>query len=303
MNLTVLLGLLTAVSYGAADFFAAIASRRIKVVVVTAAASFSGLMLLLLLSPFMGASFSADTFFWGFTAGLFSVVALLALYASLAIGPISIVSPLGALVSAIVPALIGVGFLGESFNALGWLAIAIALLAVVLVGFIPGEHVEKPKLKALLLAILAGSAIGLAVSSLAQSPHDSGIGPIILMRATAAIGLTIIATVVFIRKRSLVAEASYSDQSSNSASASTPSKLDVKIWLTVAMAGFLDAAANILFTLASRTGSLTVVGVLTALYPLGTILLARIILKEHVARIQQVGIALTLVASTLLALA
>jgi drug/metabolite transporter (DMT)-like permease len=80
-------------------------------------------------------------------------------------------------------------------------------------------------------------------------------------------------------------------------------KLDRKIWLTVLAAGGLDAMANIFFTLASRSGSLTVTGVLTALYPLGTIILARVVLKEHVAGIQKIGIALTLSASLLLALA
>ena len=73
--------------------------------------------------------------------------------------------------------------------------------------------------------------------------------------------------------------------------------------MTIVAAGTLDASANIFFTLASRTGSLTVVGVLTALYPLGTILLARLVLKEHVATTQKIGVALTLTASLLLALA
>jgi drug/metabolite transporter (DMT)-like permease len=80
-------------------------------------------------------------------------------------------------------------------------------------------------------------------------------------------------------------------------------KISTKVWLTVAAAGALDATANILFTLASRSGSLTVTGVLTALYPLGTILLARIVLKEKVAGIQKIGITLTLGASLILALA
>ena len=79
--------------------------------------------------------------------------------------------------------------------------------------------------------------------------------------------------------------------------------LKSRVLLTIFSAGALDATANILFTLASRTGSLTVVGVLTALYPLGTILLARLVLKEHVAATQKIGIALTLTASLLLALA
>jgi drug/metabolite transporter (DMT)-like permease len=288
--LTAILGLLTAVTYGAADFFAAIASRKIRVVEVTALASLSGLIILLLLLPFMGGTFSPDAFFWGLMGGLSSVVALLCLYASLALGPISIISPLGALVSAIVPAVIGVSFLGESFSVLGWVAIGIALVAVVLVGFVPGENVTLPKTRAIVLAIGAGIGIGIAVSSLARSPHDSGIAPIIIMRTTAALLLGAIVLLTALRQRK-----------SKTDNSRTP--LTVKIFLTIMAAGSLDAGANIFFTLASRTGSLTVVGVLTALYPLGTILLARLVLKEQVATTQKIGVALTLTASLLLALA
>lgn len=288
--LTALLGLCTAVTYGAADFFAAIASRKIRVVEVTALASLAGLIVLTILLPFIGGTFSSDAFFWGLMGGLSSVVALLCLYASLALGPISIISPLGALVSAIVPAVIGVSFLGESFSVLGWVAIALALVAVVLVGFVPGESVTLPKPRAIVLAIGAGIGIGIAVSSLARSPHDSGIAPIIIMRTTAALLLGAIVLISALRNRN-----------SNAGEPRTP--ITSRVLLTIAAAGSLDAGANVFFTLASRSGSLTVVGVLTALYPLGTILLARLVLKEHVATTQKIGIALTLTASLLLALA
>lgn len=296
--LTAILGLCTAITYGAADFFAAIASRKIRVVEVTALASMSGLVVLILLLPFMGGTFSQPAFFWGLMGGLSSVVALLALYASLALGPISIISPLGALVSAIVPAVIGVSLLGESFSALGWAAIALALVAVVLVGFVPpssknGETVLLPKPRAILLAIVAGVGIGVAVTSLARSPQDSGIAPIIVMRTTAAVLLGAVVLITALRNRSKQFIAGQPGR--------TP--LTGQIFLTIAAAGALDASANIFFTLASRSGSLTVVGVLTALYPLGTILLARLVLKEHVATTQKIGIALTFAASLLLALA
>lgn len=285
--LTAILGLCTALSYGAADFFAALAARRMRVVIVTCAASLSGLILLLLLLPIMGASFSQEAIFWGFLGGISSIVALLALYASLALGPISIVSPLGALLSAIVPAAVGVALLGERFSGLGWVAIALALIAVVLVGFVPGENVQLPKPRAIVLAMIAGTGIGLAVVSLARSPQDSGIGPIIVMRTTAFVLLGVIVLLSVLRKS---ATAEIKQQGP-------------KLWVLVASAGALDATANIFFTLASRSGSLTVTGVLTALYPLGTILLARLVLKEKVATVQKIGIALTLVASLILALA
>lgn len=296
--LTAILGLCTALTYGAADFFAAIASRKIRVVEVTAFASMAGLVVLLLLLPFMGGTFSQSAFFWGLMGGLSSVVALLSLYASLALGPISIISPLGALVSAIVPAVIGVSLLGESFSIIGWLAIALALIAVVLVGFVPvssteGKNVTLPKPRAILLAVIAGAGIGVAVTSLARSPADSGIAPIIVMRTTAAFLLGSAVLVSAIKDRN--------KKFSNTDKRRTP--MTSKIFLTIMAAGALDATANIFFTLASRSGALTVVGVLTALYPLGTILLARLVLKEHVATTQKIGIALTLGASLLLALA
>jgi drug/metabolite transporter (DMT)-like permease len=75
-----------------------------------------------------------------------------------------------------------------------------------------------------------------------------------------------------------------------------------RFWFAVAAAGLFDSSANVFFLLASRTGSLTVVSVLTALYPLGTIILARIFLKERIARTQQVGIGLALAASAILAI-
>ncbi len=293
--LTAILGLLTAITYGSADFFAAIASRKVRVVVVTAVASLSGLIVLLLLLPFLGGTFSEQAIFWGLMGGFSSVIALLALYASLALGPISIISPLGALVSAIVPAAIGVALLGESFSILGWAAIALALVAVVLVGFVPpssnaGKEVLRPKPRAIVLAIIAGAGIGIAVTSLARSPADSGIAPIIVMRTTAALLLGLIVLFGVLRGQKAAAEGN-------------TQPLTTRVWLTVAGAGVLDAGANIFFTLASRSGTLTVVGVLTALYPLGTILLARLVLKEHVANTQKVGIAISLTASLLLALA
>jgi drug/metabolite transporter (DMT)-like permease len=243
----------------------------------------------------MGGTFSEPAIFWGLMGGLSSVIALLALYASLALGPISIVSPLGALVSAIVPAVIGVSLLDESFSALGWVAIALALIAVVLVGFVPpgsieGKTVTLPKPRAIVLAIIAGAGIGIAVTSLARSPVDSGIAPIIVMRTTAAIILGSFVLFTLLRGKKARAEG-------------TTESLTSKVWLTVAAAGALDASANIFFTLASRTGTLTVVGVLSALYPLGTIILARLVLKERVATTQKIGIALTLTASLLIALA
>jgi drug/metabolite transporter (DMT)-like permease len=73
-------------------------------------------------------------------------------------------------------------------------------------------------------------------------------------------------------------------------------------WLAVGC-GVLDAAANAIVLLGLRIGDLTVVSVLTALYPAGTILLAAIVLRERIAPVQWVGLVLALTASAMLSLA
>ena len=294
--LTIVLGFATSLVYGFADFFGAIASKRIPAVLVTFLSGVTGLIFLLTLTPLFGASFSPLTLFWGVAAGVASAVAMSCLYASLAIGPISIVSPLGAVVSAIVPAIVGF-FIGDRFSALGWLALGLILVAVVLVGFIPGADVRLPSARGVLLGIAAGTGIGIVLICLDAAPHDSGLGSVILLRGVSAslLGLTMLV------RRALAA--------AKEPAKATPRLFDrsvgTKLWAAVAVAGLFDSSANVFFLLASRVpgGTLTVVSVLTALYPLGTIVLARVFLKEKIALIQQFGILLALGGSALLAVA
>lgn len=69
-----------------------------------------------------------------------------------------------------------------------------------------------------------------------------------------------------------------------------------------AAAGVLDSVANLLFLFAARSGDLAVVATITALYPAGTVLLARSVLAERVHRGQLVGLGIAAVAVSLLAL-
>ena len=283
--LTILLGFSTAIVYGFADFFGAVASKRIRPVAVTAVAGAVGLVLLVALIPVFGFSGDPEAIAWGVWSGLWSAVALSCLYASLALGPISIVSPLSAVVSAIVPAAVGIAT-GDTFSAWGWLALALLLVAVVLVGFIPGEDVRMPTLPALLLGIGAGVGIGFVLICIDAAPADSGLTPVVMLRAVSAgiLGLFLLFT---IRK--------------NRSDAPAASGKMGNFWLATVAAGAFDSSANVFFLMASRTGSLTVVSVLTALYPLGTIILARVFLNERIARTQLAGVILALGASAILA--
>jgi drug/metabolite transporter (DMT)-like permease len=282
--ISIVLGFATSVVYGFADFFGAIAAKKINALLVTLVAGVSGLVFLLAITPFFGLPLDATAIFWGILSGVFSALAISLLYASLAIGPISILSPLGAIVSALIPMAFGVFVVGEKFSQFGFLALIGILVAVGLVGFSPGADVRLPSLRGALLAIGAGGSIGLVLIFLDQTPADSGLTPIVFLRAFSAltIGVILLATLGF-SKHPI-------QKQSNS-----------RLWLAAGMAGILDSTANVLFLNAIRLGELSAVAVLTALYPLGTIILARIFLKEKIAKLQLTGVLLALACSALLA--
>lgn len=287
--LTVILGFLTAVVYGFADFFGALASRKISSILVTAVSGFVGFIFLSALAPFFGATFSQQAVVTGIAAGVASAIGISALYASLAIGPIAIVSPMGAVIGALVPMIFGF-FIGDRFGWFAIVALGLILIAVVLVGFMPGADVRLPSAKGLLFAAIAGAGIGTILIVLKFSPADSGMASIIVMRLVSAIFLNIFLVASWMRNRSKRAE-------------SKAAKIEGKFWWAVIAAGIFDSSANIFFALALRSGSLSVVSVLTALYPLGTIILARVVLKERIARLQMLGVVLALAGSAILAVA
>ena len=286
--LKVFLGFFTAVVYGFADFFGALASRKISSITVTAISGFVGFVFLSSLAPLMGAAFSQQAIITGVAAGVASAIGISALYASLAIGPIAIVSPLGAVIGALVPMTFGF-FLGDRFGWFGFVALGMILVAVVLVGFVPGADTRLPSAKGLLFAAIAGCGIGTILIVLKFSPSDSGMASIIVMRLVSAIFLNIFLLGAWLRNRNFAKPAK--------------EKVLAKFWWAVVAAGVFDSSANIFFTLALRSGSLSVVSVLTALYPLGTIILARLVLKERIAKLQMFGVLLALAGSAILAVA
>jgi drug/metabolite transporter (DMT)-like permease len=292
--LTAILGLVGALVYGAADFLGGLASRRISPLRVTAISAMSGLAGLVLVLSFGFGAWSADAVFWGALSGVSGALAISLLYACLAIGPMSILSPLTAVVSAIVPMTWGLTS-GEQLTLAGYIALALALVAVVLVGFIPEKGAVRPSLRGILMAIGSGAMIGTFLILIDQTPDDSGIVPLILNRAVNA---AIMFTAVLV----LWLVARHSTRRSTVDSPALAGGWRNGLLLALAC-GVVDAMANVLLLVGLRIGDLTVMSVLTAMYPAGTILLAAVVLKERIAPVQWVGLALALMAAGLLALA
>lgn len=326
--LSAALALIGAVVYGAADFLGGLAAKRLRSIVVTAVAAASGLVFLLLLLPFVGGTWAAADVAWGAVAGVFGVIAIALLYACLAIGPMSILSPLTAVISAIAPMLWGLLVNGETLSTTGYVGLAVALVAVVLVGFIPGEKVVRPSPRGLLMAVGAGLAIGAFLIAIDQTGDESGLAPLVVTRMTnAAITLTIVVVLIARARaagrpgRSVLAvsgpiigatPSGHADlehavarapDSATSTVTATGAPTQRRAWMLALACGIVDAAANALLLLALRVGELSIVSALTALYPAGTIILAAIVLRERVAPVQWTGLALALLAGGMLALA
>ena len=396
--LTAILGVTGALIFGSADFLGGLASKRVSPLVATAVAALTGLVLLLLALPIIGGEFSPGAVLWGGLSGVSGAVAISLLYACLAIGPMSILSPLTAVVSAVVPlavALIG----GERLGSLGYWALGIALVAVVLVGFVPEKGAVRPSLRGILMAIGSGAAIGIFLVLIDLSPDDSGLAPLVMNRAVNGSIMLVTLGVLWVvgRRRRGVQEAgaggagrvvgasvadagasvadvgvsgadvgvsgadagasvadvgasaadagaSVADVGANVADAGAsvadagarvadararvadagPSVAEVggnadggtdvvavaerravvRAGIRFAIAcGVVDAVANTLLLFGIRVGDLSVMSVLTALYPAGTILLAAIVLRERIAPVQWVGLVLALTAAGMLAVA
>ncbi|MEU8999617.1 DMT family transporter [Streptomyces caniferus] len=276
--IALLLALGSSLAYGCADFLGGLGARKAHVLRTVMVAAPASLAVELLLWPFLGASFSTGALGWGAASGVASAAAFALLYRTLAIGPMNVLSPITALVSAILP--VSVGLLqGEHLGAAGLVGLPLALAAVVLVSAGHGTGTARPSRTALLLAFGAGTAIALQLTFLHQAPGDSGVAPLIIGRAVSS--AVTLAAAGLMRRRLGTERPAYAMS---------------------AAAGVLDSVANLLFLLAARSGDLAVVAVITALYPAGTVLLARGVLAERIHRGQLVGLGTAAVAVSLLAL-
>jgi drug/metabolite transporter (DMT)-like permease len=281
--LAVLVGVTSALVFGAADFLGGLGAKRISAIRVSAVAALSGLAVLLVLLPILGATWSTSAMLLGMLSGVTGCIGIVLLYACLAIGPMSILSPLTAVVSAIVPLTVGL-LRGETLGPVGYAAIALALVAVVLVGFVKEKAAVRPTLRGLVMAVASGAFIGAFLVIIDLTPPESGLIPLVFDRMVRMTILFAAVGVLLLGRRS-----------------------DARGWrpgLAFALAcGAVDALANVGLLLGLRIGELSVMSVLTALYPAGTIILAAIVLKERIAIVQYVGLALAITAAAMLALA
>lgn len=284
--MAVVLGLLVALAYGTGDFFGGLAAKRARATAVVIG-SF-GVAALVLLLVHLGwwalgdlPTPQGDDLRLGAAAGLLGPLSLGLLYHGLATGRMSVVAPITAVVAATVPLLWGLAS-GEEPSGLALAGMGCALVAVVLISAAP-PHEDHPTdapvlpLSAVVPPALAsGLGFGIIFVLLGSTSPDAGLWPLMVARPVAIVATIAVVVLVASRRGEPLAG----------------SLLPHGAWPTVAAAGALDVAANACYLAAINAGLLSVVAVLSSLYPAATVVLARVVLHERLHRAQVAGLAL-----------
>lgn len=280
--LAVAYGLASAAVWGAGDFSGGLATRRGNVYGVVLLSQAVGLFCLLGLALLLeGALPPARDLLFGAVAGIAGMLGLLALYAGLARGQMGVVAPLTAVLSSIIPVIVGI--ITEGAPPV-WVLLGFGLAVTAVWLFSSGGKTGRIKLAELALALLAGLGFSLFFIFIDQVTIGAVFWPLVAARLAAVPLLLLFVTV---------------QQQRANARWKPPATHLLPI---IALAGILDSGGNYFFTLAAQSGRLDIAAVLASLYPASTVLLARLILKEKLGSRQWLGVVMALVALVLIAL-
>ncbi|MFZ4616404.1 MAG: EamA family transporter [Rectinemataceae bacterium] len=268
----VLWSVLSALLYGAADFAGGLATRRSNVESVIILSQIAGACLALIFIVAGGTPLpSPGTMAWSLAAGASGLVGLVSLYRGLARGVVAIVSPVSALVAALLPALFGIAT-GERPSALAMAGALLCIPAILLLSWQPGADSDKRRSRLSIIdGLVAGAGFGCFFIALSRTGHDDGLWPVAFARLAS---LFLMIAIALIGRRGV-----------------RPQKGSRRLAI---VAGFADMGANILFLLATRSGLLSIVSVISSLFPAPTVLLARIFQKERIPPQRALGLALAL---------
>lgn len=272
MVLAPLSGLASAATWGAGDFAGGIAARRTPLFVVVLLSQALGLVLVTALALILGEPYPplADVL-WAGAAGICGAIGVTCLYGSLASGRMGIAAPVSGVIAAVLP-------VTYTFFAIGApRALALAGMGVALVGIIlvSAPKAERPPPRVIALAV--GSGLGFAAF-------------LVIMGLSS--GATFLWTLASARLASTLAMGALV--------LATRPGLGKPGWALL-VAGVCDTLGNALFLLATRLGRLDIAVVLSSLYPVMTVILARVVLKERLTPMQTWGASLMLAAIPLIA--
>ena len=276
---SIILGLLSALSWGAGDFTGGLAARKVGAYRSVFYAEVIGvifLFIVILVSNEPIPDTRAQVF--AILAGAFGTLGLMLLYHSMTLGLMSIAAPVSALLAAVLPVLVGV-FTEGLPDVLTVIGFGFALLAVWLVSQSEGGVKDiLSHLSDLKLPLLAGIGFGFYFVLMHQATRNGGaIWHMVFSRSG---GMMLIIAYLLVTRSSW--------------------KIDLSAIPVISLNGILDLGGNFFFILAGQAGRLDVASVLSSLFPGATVLLAWIFLKERLNRNQWIGVVCALIAIVLM---
>jgi drug/metabolite transporter (DMT)-like permease len=282
----IILALSAALLYGSADFLGGAATRRHALIAVLLTCALAAVAVQLPAALLGGGPPRASGIEWGLAAGTVGGIGLMFFYAGLAAGPMSVVSPVAALASTVLPVSVAVAQ-GERPGPAVYVGVLVCLLATVLVSSGAGgspaqaEHSWRHRARGVALGLASGAAFGLFFLFMRNAGETGALWPALASRSA---GLAIYLAIALVVKATPVGP-----------------RAGWPLFAAALASGAFDAAANICYVLATRAGLFGPAVVLTSLYPAVTVLLARLALRERMHRAQQAGLVLAAVGIALIA--
>ena len=275
-GLGLFLALASAATWGVADFWGGLVSRRLPTIAVTVISQAAGFVVVLVALGLHG-SLDHRSFWIGILAGLGGGSGLAAFYRALSLGTMSIVSPLAAC-GAVVPFVISIAT-GERPSVLAFGGAGLALAGAVLASVEEHRSEAPDRARAVLLAVVAAVLLGVFTYFLGLGGRQ---GDALSTLVGARVGSLafLIALALVIREKPFVPRGSIA---------------------VVTAIGVCDMTANALFAFASTHGLLALVSVLVSLYPIMTVMLAHLLLHERLSPVQKAGVGAALVGVAALA--
>ena len=268
--MTTALALLASLLWGTSDFLGGTAARRIPVLAVVAVSQGFALVGVAVFCAAAGAFGDPTGYFgWAVVAAIVGMIALTAFYAALAEGTMSVVAPIAAL-GVVVPVAVGL-VQGDRPSAWQGLGAVLAVMGVVLASG-PELSMRRARQEAragrpLMLAVLAAVGFGTVVVCISHGARFSTPMTLLVMRATTVL---VVALLWCFRRVDLAV-----------------ARADLPM---LAVVGAFDVSANGALAVATTRGLLSVVAVLSSLYPAVTVTLARAVHQEQLQRVQTLGV-------------
>lgn len=260
------LALGASLSYGVADFVGALAARRASALTVTLGMQLVGLLVLAPFLPFLPGRPSTVAIVIGAVSGAAGTGGLIVYLRSMAAGPIGIVSPIAAVTGAAIPVAWGAFVIGDELSFTQNVGVLLALVSVVVVAWVPGSAIVAADVRAVVGGVVSGLLFGGFFIALDATPADSGMWPLVGARIASVLAVLGLMRIV-----------------------SRPVHPGPALPFILG-AGVLDMLANVLFLLATRGGLLSISALLSSLYPVVALLLARQFLRERLHPVQSAGV-------------